>query len=714
VLFDASSVTPLQDAAATLGANAVAIESLPQDRIERRIEAYTEWRDARRVDVADAVAVEVPVSSNATQLRFGVAGMGDVAGTVDVQVLVNDEAVEGFRYTGSAWHDVLIDLPASPEHCRVMLTGSNTVWLSGLEAFTANTTKPNVLVVLIDTLRADHLSCYGYARKTSPHMDALAQDGIVCTQLIAQSSWTRPSVATLLTGMYPHVHGAQDRGDLLKKDVPKLADAFEAGGYRSVGFMTNPNCIPYWGFGDEFDRYVDVNSADFEEADDANVVDAALATAKSLGDRPWFMYVHTMGPHDPYIPPAPYDTMFDAAGYDNPRWDCDDATRKERMALMAQYDGEIAYSDAQLGRLIDHLKEAGAYDNTLILVTSDHGEEFWEHGFEKHGHTLYDELIKVPGILKLPGNRLAGSRRDIQLEMVDLAPTLLALADLPAEPQHQGMSVVDMLDSGQGATRVAYSSLVLNAFSRRAGRTPAHKYLVNLRHGTEQWFDLAQDPGEFNPLERPFSQDYPLRSAAQRVAARGAGGLHILITNDGTTVRRITGRIGASNIAGHEISYVDEFKESLASAEGIDFSITMPKDEDGLGVSNRWKRALAVDYIYQKQVEEIGGEIFSEQDHAHLRVDVPMDGQIALDLKVNGASIPVERIYVGARRQNAPLDEATFTPQELLGAAESYEPSVVPKGFGVFVWYVAGTEAIADGTLDPSMREALDALGYIE
>jgi arylsulfatase A-like enzyme len=346
---------------------------------------------------------------------------------------------------------------------------------------TAGATLPfNVVVVLIDTLRADHLGAYGYERPTSPQFDALARQSVLFERTVAQAAWTKPSVASLLTGRFVKHHGVVSSRDALNPDLTTLAETLGGRGYRTAAFSSNPWITPEFRFDQGFDQFesgramgaqltslykllkrVDrvLSGASGRRTDLAGTVfwgssgnlgnserdrlltDAATDWIGRQGADPFFMYLHLIGPHDPYNPPAEYVRPFR-----EPTWDgapgptkpparvqtifdqADPLGDAERAALMAQYDGAIAFADAQLGRIVEALRSTGALDRTLIVVTADHGEEFYEHRNWRHGNQLYNEVVHVPLLFRLPERLPAARRNDVSM-LVDVFPTVVNLVD---------------------------------------------------------------------------------------------------------------------------------------------------------------------------------------------------------------------------------------------------------------------------------------------
>ncbi len=325
---------------------------------------------------------------------------------------------------------------------------------------------PNVILIGVDTLRADRLSCYGYTKETSPHIDALAADGVLYRRMFAQASWTKPSFATILTSLYPSSHTAIYKHSRLPQGVTTLAEVLHWAGYSTAGIANNINIAPSFGFDQGFDTYtflepsypLGANSASSQLTfyqllrrvyfrfsgshlrvehfyqDAATVTDAALSWLAEHRDERFFLFLHYMDPHDPYM-----EHPYSGVGYDRASDQHPDPALAPTFSAL--YDGEIRYLDAHLGELFTWLKEAGLYDDALIVFTSDHGEEFQEHGGWWHGQTLYGEQIEVPLVIKYPGGERAGTEVEEFARSLDIAPTVLDVAGLPIPASWQGRTL---------------------------------------------------------------------------------------------------------------------------------------------------------------------------------------------------------------------------------------------------------------------------------
>jgi arylsulfatase A-like enzyme len=364
---------------------------------------------------------------------------------------------------------------------------------------------PNIIIYLVDTLRADHLGLYGYARDTSPALDGLARDAVVFDHAYTPSAWTRPAVASLLSGLHPQNHRAIRRGDALGTDVHLLSEYLQPLGYRTAGIVTNPNVIALWGFDQGYDVYRDLPAP--QQHPRADAVNAAVFShLDGLGEGAFFLYVHVMDPHGPFAPPAPYDTKYPRQRRrairpsfikpGTPRAVVDDA--------VSAYDGEIAFSDFHFGQLISRLKADGLYEEALIILAADHGEELHDHGYGGHGHTLYQELVHVPLLIKFPGNAYAGQRIERAVSLIDVVPTVLGFLDVAPARELDGVDLMPVVRNRSAVSRDMPIYLHLDLERADGGthvvRAVLHgsrKYIRRLGpEAGEMLFDVENDPGE--------------------------------------------------------------------------------------------------------------------------------------------------------------------------------------------------------------------------
>jgi len=306
---------------------------------------------------------------------------------------------------------------------------------------------PNIILITLDTTRADRMGFLGSKRGLTPNLDSLAKQSVVFTRTYAQVPLTPPSHASILTGTYPQFHHVNDMQAPLASDLPYAPEILRARGYRTAAFVGSIVMEPRAPYAPGFDRGFDTYDAGFENEElgedrhrtvqrrGTEVVRHALAWVMKHPRGPFFVWVHLYDAHDPYDPPEPY---------------------KARYAS-APYDGGIAYEDAAVGNLLRNLKLRGLYDGALIAVMADHGESLGAHGEETHGVFLYDETIHVPMLIKLPHALAAGRQIDQRVELVDVLPTLLDEAGIAIPHEVQGESLLGLIKGETERDGAAYS-----------------------------------------------------------------------------------------------------------------------------------------------------------------------------------------------------------------------------------------------------------------
>ncbi len=401
------------------------------------------------------------------------------------------------------------------------------VWL-GPGLLNAQSAKPNVLVLVLDQLRADELHCYGNPRLTSPNIDKLASRGVILSHYYTVAPWTSPSFGTLHTSLFPSKHGVTlfwtPGMPLLNKDVPTMAESFKNGGYRTAAFVDNAlGGKPLMGQG--FDDFVDgsASAPDITERAARQKIGAPYTTAGVLAwldshhdsGRPFFLYVHLLEPHSPYNPP-PEDDLFKSDAYPYLSNDGYDLVRgglfrlavngdqKAVERLYQLYDGKIHYVDRYAGEILDRLRSLGLEDNTYVLLTSDHGEMLYSHpdDFLTFDHrSLYDPVLHIPLIVAGPGIP-KGEVNPALASNVDTAPTLLDLAGAPALDDAEGHSLAPLVEGKvKSANEYIYAEEDVE-IPERSVRSLDYKLIRNLWTGEEQLFALRSDPGELHDVAK--------------------------------------------------------------------------------------------------------------------------------------------------------------------------------------------------------------------
>jgi arylsulfatase A-like enzyme len=385
---------------------------------------------------------------------------------------------------------------------------------------------PNVLLISIDSLRADHLGCYGYRRDTSPSIDRLAREGALFRTVVSPTSWTLPAHLTLLTAQPPPHHGVTGDMQRLRPEAILLSETLWEAGYATAGFVSAPYLDAAYGYSQGFDHYDDYSVANrSDEASRRGITSPRLfgIVSEWLSEwdrgqrrRPFFAFVHMWDVHYDYAPPPPYDTMFDPDYRGTVSGDILGPAVHARMDerdlahVIALYDGEIRFTDGYVGRLVQQLEQLGVADDTIIVVTADHGEEFFEHGNKGHRPTLYDEALLVPLVVRYPAQVPPGVVVGPQVRLMDVAPTILALAGVPrpaafgtkADAPHAACDLTPWIVGGPPATLpplTAFSDLLGSGLvpSVAAVRTQTQKFIqVVAGDRREERYDLSRDPGE--------------------------------------------------------------------------------------------------------------------------------------------------------------------------------------------------------------------------
>ena len=368
---------------------------------------------------------------------------------------------------------------------------------------------PLTIVYLVDTLRADHTSTYGYERETTPQLTRFAEDAVLFESAVAQAPWTKPSVASIFTSLLPGKHLAVQLRDPLDSGHVTLAEMLQVKGFATGAAIANSVIYSAGSnFEQGFDCFIGLHDAEgraSKEVPAGPVVDAALKFLDSRRGLPTFLYVHTMDPHVPYMPAPPFDSKWGPRPADghpgaDPRTDYKEPLDRER--LIAQYDGDIAYGDREFGRFVRELRARSLYDRALVVFLADHGEEFLDHGQWLHGRSVFDELIRIPLLVKFPGGRGGGTRIAQQVQSVDVLPSVLAEMGLPVPvpPVIAGHPLQPVIQGG-APEPPAVLEVSHRGFVSHGMRTRRDKYVQRFSpEEDELFFDLTRDPKEQRSL----------------------------------------------------------------------------------------------------------------------------------------------------------------------------------------------------------------------
>lgn len=375
---------------------------------------------------------------------------------------------------------------------------------------------PPVILVLMDTLRADHLGGWGYELETSPNLDAFAEENTLIAPFYSVAPWTSPSIASIFTSLYPSCHGVVSHPDLLEspeeakgfstlpESVTTLAEFFQLAGYRTVCISSNPWMTEELGFSQGFDDFIVLEN----KANAGKINEQVFKWLDERGedDRPFFMYLHYMDCHGPYIPPAPYNEQFKS----ELPGEYEMVLPKEMVPLyldlipdgtmtldflVSQYDGAIRYFDDQFNLLTCKLKDEELYDDSVIFFTSDHGEEFMEHGSLDHGCTLYQEQLAVPLVIKMPEEEKLGQlKKGFIAQTIDIYPTLVEAAGYVVPEGLSGRSLFGTLDLvpafAEADKKLSLATLIGEEF----------KYIRSIDEPIAELYNLEMDPSEQKDL----------------------------------------------------------------------------------------------------------------------------------------------------------------------------------------------------------------------
>jgi len=396
--------------------------------------------------------------------------------------------------------DLMRDFPVSSRSIRSVLC---VLWVLLLTACSSEPVgRPNVVIVMIDALRDDHLGCYGYERDTSPHIDALAAESVFFENAFAQSPWTKPSIPTLFTSLYPIQHGVYEgetpgssgflESDILAEEFRTVAESFQEAGFRTVGFVQNAHLLASQGFAQGFDVYQQGNY------DAPEINRKFLEYVDEAPGEPFFAYLHYLDAHWPFMPErrfadryvesTDYQGVFARDNWRGLRDRINEGTIQLADAdvaqLVALHDGGIREMDHYLGALLEALRQRDLMDQTLIVLTSDHGEELMDHGKVGHGGTLFEEVVRIPLMVRRPGG--AGPQRvATPARLLDVYPTLLASAGIEAPAGLEGR---DLLDGSRATPEVVSETRVKRRY-RVSLRDGSWKYVATYRAASPSRID---------------------------------------------------------------------------------------------------------------------------------------------------------------------------------------------------------------------------------
>ena len=415
-------------------------------------------------------------AGGAAELSFGVAGS------------------RGFSHATVVWRRLSLEAPpeAAPGPRR------RAVRMGGRVG--------HVVIIVLDAARPDHFGCYGDGRGITPRIDEFARSAVVFSQAVAPAPYTPTSISSLFCGLLPERHGVRRDNSSFPEELLSMPGVFGGDGYFTLCLTGSPYVTPTFGLGRDFERLLYLRRPEYLEAGtsamDLEAAEQGIAAAAASG-RPAFIYVHLLPPHWPYLPPEPFDSLHvvDAEAPHRPPWKIRllldygiiDSGDPEIANMHLRYTNNLSYADHVVGRLLEMLRSHGLYDDALVIVTADHGEAFGEHGGLLHRTHVYDEMIRVPLVVRAPGLEPAAVER--QVGLVDIFPTLVELMGLEVEGAvFQGRSFAPLLAGGEAEPAGYYYSRAVGTRLNFSLRGERYKYIY--QGGREFLYDLPADPGE--------------------------------------------------------------------------------------------------------------------------------------------------------------------------------------------------------------------------
>jgi len=375
---------------------------------------------------------------------------------------------------------------------------------------------PNIILISIDALRADHLNCYGYHRNTSPNIDRLAGQGVLFKNAFSQATWTIPSHTSIFLSQYVWKHKVNTPQKQLGNSSTTLAEILKNENYATAGFTGGGYTSSKYGFDRGFEIYEDRIPRGRGRHEIASYIDKLLSWLESVRNRKFFLFIHTYDVHGPYNPPPPYFDLYTKGRCEGKHlrtsrgiipWklDASKLTIEEIDYIMAVYDGGINYVDDQLGKIFEKLKQLGIDENTIIIVTADHGEAFKEHGRLDHAYKPYIELVHIPLIMKgpgIPGNRIYEN----YVQHIGIVPTILEILNIPKRKEMQGRNLLPLMHNCEIEEHfTTYSWGGSGVQGPISLRTKEWTYIMN-QTGPDELYDRINDPKEQNNIieKRPL------------------------------------------------------------------------------------------------------------------------------------------------------------------------------------------------------------------
>jgi choline-sulfatase len=553
---------------------------------------------------------------------------------------------------------------------------------------------PNVLFIIVDALRPDHLGCYGYVRPTSPVIDDLSAQGVLFETAIAQAPWTKGSLSSMFTSLYPFQHGATNWAAVLADSFVTLPEILSRSGYSTLSVINMVGMAGRFGVLQGFDS---VSAGDKYERNAVQTTDDAIDLIRDA-TLPFFMVVHYYDVHAPYRPPLKYVDKV-ASRSDLNRYISSGSGRQvgsedTEHRMLLSYDGCIRYVDESVGRLLGFLEDAGIGDDTIIILTADHGEAHGEHGVYGHGAEAYDDAIKVPLIIKIPGRHTKPGRVAAQVRHVDLLPTILELCRIEDVRAREGVSLLSLTETGKREVRQGGFFPDFMAFTdctnrrvpgKMALRSQGWKLVTDPVTSLLELYDLKEDPGELrNIWGSGVAMGDSLLRLLQRIPSVSTPGWRVAFVG-GTESHTFKGRVTVAG--GGRLRQVGE-------SARIHRNLRVEVSDDSVSLDIE---------------STVGGPHFILFDTQ------PEDAQVSFTVSSATTGGP-DSVRVGRALRRPADTRMTLTRREAHGIADAFAAHLPEDGPRVYIWWLPGvrTGKPVRAELTPEERKRLKALGYIQ
>jgi len=555
------------------------------------------------------------------------------------------------------------------------------IWITPSVAMRRAPKEINVLLIGIDALRTDHVSAYGYSRKTTPNIDALAENGLMIENCYSAAPWTLPSFFSMLTSTYPSIHqyGTNFTGVVLPQfgvaniwtigtispdySIKTLAETLANQDYYTAAFINNP----FLSMEHEMDRGFD----SFDQYGPTSVEGnrQILPWLEKHQDEKFFMFIHIMDPHDYSIRQSAVSKIprrFGEAGDD------------DLQTAIDRYDTIIHFCDEQIGKLIADLKKLQLDRSTLVIITADHGEELRDHGRAGHGHSLYDELLRVPLIFYLPGKFQAAEPFTERVSTVDIAPTILDILGLPLPSYYQGQSLVSQADRDDLSARTIFAEGIGSGHKKKAALKNDYKLIYTTNSNTFELYNLKDDPKELRNLTNRLPEiELPMKRTLQSFIAQSSRGIHVALKPPPGL----------------------EMCEGTLTTEGTFISV-MPLDLTNPKIFRTSPDSKEI-FFRLRSAHEANGIAFE--------VDPP-EAPIRLNLTRKNDQ-PSVSIYMGTS-PGKPLRSPVALDREMLREV-SDSPKPEMQKDGLYIWLKEGSRKAKPVEIGAKTKEELETLGYL-